>query len=30
MVKLTPDQQTAFVESEPEVFQEIAGGWGRG
>jgi hypothetical protein len=29
MVKLTPDQQTAFVQAEPKVFQPIKGGWGR-
>jgi len=28
MVKLTPDQQAAFVESEPEAFEPIKGGWG--
>lgn len=26
---LTPDQQAAFVEEEPEVFLPVAGGWGR-
>jgi hypothetical protein len=26
---LEPDQQTALVESHPEAFQPIAGGWGR-
>jgi hypothetical protein len=29
MVKLTPEQQTLFVCSEPEVFQPIKGGWGK-
>lgn len=28
MVKLTPDQQVAFVETEPEMFQPVPGGWG--
>jgi len=28
-VKLTPDQQAAFVEELPGVFVPIAGGWGR-
>jgi hypothetical protein len=28
MVKLTPDQQTVFVRTEPAVFQAIKGGWG--
>ena len=28
MVKLTPEQQTAFVESAPEVFVPVKGGWG--
>ena len=26
---LTPEQQSAFVAEAPEVFQPIAGGWGR-
>ncbi len=26
---LTPEQQSAFVAEAPEVFQSIAGGWGR-
>ena len=26
---LTPEQQSLFVEEEPEVFVPIAGGWGR-
>jgi len=30
MVKLTPEQQDAFVESAPEVFTPVKGGWGRG
>lgn len=29
MVKLTPEQQAAFVQSEPDVFQPVKGGWGR-
>jgi hypothetical protein len=28
-LKLTPEQQTAFVEELPEVFLPIPGGWGR-
>jgi hypothetical protein len=28
MVKLTPEQQDAFVESAPEVFTPVKGGWG--
>jgi hypothetical protein len=28
-VKLTPEQQAAFVEEMPEVFVPIPGGWGR-
>lgn len=28
MVKLTPEQQAAFVEAEPEAFEPIKGGWG--
>jgi hypothetical protein len=28
MVKLTPGQQSAFVEAEPEAFEPIKGGWG--
>jgi hypothetical protein len=30
MVKLTPEQQQAFVESAPSVFTPVKGGWGRG
>jgi hypothetical protein len=30
MVKLTPEQQDAFVDSAPNVFQPVKGGWGRG
>jgi hypothetical protein len=26
---LTPEQQAAFVEEQPEIFLPIAGGWGR-
>ena len=29
MVKLTPDQQWAFLEAEPDVFAPVEGGWGR-
>jgi hypothetical protein len=29
MVKLTPDQQAAFVETEPAVFQPFNGAWGK-
>jgi hypothetical protein len=29
MVKLTPEQQRAFVRAEPDVFQPVKGGWGR-
>jgi hypothetical protein len=29
MVKLTPDQQEAFVAAEPAVFVPVKGGWGR-
>ena len=28
MVKLTPEQQEAFVESHPKVFAPVKGGWG--
>jgi hypothetical protein len=28
-LKLTPEQQAAFVEEAPEIFVAIAGGWGR-
>jgi hypothetical protein len=30
MVKLTPEQQEEFVGAEPEVFEPVSGGWGRG
>ena len=30
MVKLTPDEQEAFVQAAPDVFSPVAGGWGRG
>ncbi len=30
MVKLTPEQQEEFVGVEPEVFEPVSGGWGRG
>jgi len=30
MVKLTPEQQGELVQAEPEVFQPVKGGWGRG
>ena len=29
MVKLTPEQQESFVQSEPEVFAPVKGAWGR-
>ena len=29
MVKLTPDQQEAFVAAEPSVFVPVKGAWGR-
>jgi hypothetical protein len=29
MVKLTPEQQRAFVRAEPDTFQPVKGGWGR-
>jgi hypothetical protein len=29
MVKLTPEQQAAFVEGAPAVFTPVKGGWGR-
>jgi hypothetical protein len=29
MVKLTPDEQEAFVQSAPRVFSPVPGGWGR-
>ena len=28
-LKLTPEQQAEFVETAPEIFVPIAGGWGR-
>ena len=28
MVKLTPEQQEAFVEGEPTIFRPVKGGWG--
>ena len=30
MVKLTPEQQSAFVDTEPAGFTPVKGGWGRG
>jgi hypothetical protein len=30
MVKLTPEQQEAFVTAEPSVFVPVQGAWGRG
>ncbi len=30
MVKLTPEQQEAFVSAEPAVFAPVKGGWGKG
>lgn len=29
MVKLSPEQQEAFVSAEPAVFAPVKGGWGR-
>ena len=29
MVKLTPEQQSILVESEPAIFRPVPGGWGR-
>ena len=29
MLKLTPEQQEAFVSAEPAVFEPVNGGWGR-
>ena len=29
MVKLTPQQQAAFIVAEPDVFQPVKGAWGR-
>lgn len=29
MVKLTPEQQDAFMKAEPEAFVPVKGGWGR-
>jgi hypothetical protein len=29
MVKLTPEQQTVFVRTEPDVFEPFNGAWGR-
>ena len=29
MLKLTPDQQRAFIEKAPEVFKPCSGAWGR-
>jgi len=29
MVKLTPPQQQIFVQSDPEIFVPVKGGWGR-
>jgi hypothetical protein len=29
MVKLTPEQQEAFVRAEPAAFSPVTGGWGR-
>ena len=30
MVKLTPEQQEAFVAADPTAFAPVKGGWGRG
>jgi hypothetical protein len=29
MVKLTPDEQAAFIRAEPDVFHPASGAWGR-
>ena len=29
VVKLTPDEQKRFMQSDPKVFQPVKGGWGR-
>ena len=29
MVKLTPEQQASFIDSEPDVFTPASGAWGR-
>jgi hypothetical protein len=29
VVKLTPKEQTHFVQTEPDMFQPVKGGWGR-
>jgi hypothetical protein len=29
MVKLTPEQQLVVVETEPEIFRPVPGGWGK-
>jgi hypothetical protein len=29
MVKITPDEQTLFIRTEPAVFQPVKGAWGR-
>jgi hypothetical protein len=29
MVKLTPEQQESFVQTEPKVFAPVKGAWGR-
>ena len=29
VVKLTPDEQTRFIQSDPKVFQPVKGAWGR-
>ncbi len=28
MVKLTPEQQSTFIDAEPEAFEPVKGGWG--
>lgn len=30
MVKLTPTQQKQFAKSEPDIFEPVPGGWGKG
>src|SRR3954454_3981711 len=29
MVQLTPEQQSALVDAEPEIFRPVPGGWGK-
>jgi hypothetical protein len=30
MIKLTPEQQAIWCKDEPEMFEPVSGGWGRG